>query len=405
MNLVKSLLLATCTLAIFTNSAGKAASFDCAKAATKIEMLVCEDITLSLKDEQLATSFAQALIESKNAARLRQQQREWLASVRNRCTDVGCLRSAYDSRLENLGRIIHASRSPACTGVVDHATRNALHVLDVPANGYVDREAFGKIFAQEKYEDWSTSPQYWNLDFDEDSIADHLLISYVSRLEPQKALASSGKVPSYVTILDDSDERRFELSVVKVAGRLYVLSLDMERRLDRLWRYSDHFNPICRFTLSAAPADTTISGKQVGVCSEIRSGATQAVEFRLKHTATTDPRMPGTGIPGGLALIDIDNDSIPDPVVRIEYWSTVSYCSSEYLAMTDASWSRVSDSHLNNLPGTGCGGKVEIYSIGGINYTSVLDSSGKRVVYLTRIGKTQAVCEMRERAYLIDTQG
>jgi len=82
--------------------AASAASFDCTKATTPTEKQICSDATLSRLDEQLDDAYrsAQHRVESRTA--LRDAQRTWLATRRDACKDVACLRSAYQSRIEAL---------------------------------------------------------------------------------------------------------------------------------------------------------------------------------------------------------------------------------------------------------------------------------------------------------------
>lgn len=78
-----------------------AQSFDCRKAASAAEKLICADRALAALDEQLARAFA--------AARARGDvdvvnQRAWLKDVRGRCADAACLTEVYRARIEGLGR-------------------------------------------------------------------------------------------------------------------------------------------------------------------------------------------------------------------------------------------------------------------------------------------------------------
>lgn len=82
----------------------EAASFDCAKATTSVEKLICSHSGLSDLDERLADAYREALAETKDENSLRQSQRKWLASVRNRCKDLDCLVVAYVDRLVELTR-------------------------------------------------------------------------------------------------------------------------------------------------------------------------------------------------------------------------------------------------------------------------------------------------------------
>ena len=79
----------------------QAASFDCAKATTKIEKLICTDTVLSRLDEELAAAYKTALQDEKQAESIRQAQKEWMKE-RNSCTDVPCIKQAYDTRLQAL---------------------------------------------------------------------------------------------------------------------------------------------------------------------------------------------------------------------------------------------------------------------------------------------------------------
>jgi uncharacterized protein len=81
-----------------------AASFDCAKAGTRVEKLVCADPDLGALDERLSAAF-KALGEEQTGnewgrrAPRSDDQRRWLREVRDRCADTACLRKAYSERL------------------------------------------------------------------------------------------------------------------------------------------------------------------------------------------------------------------------------------------------------------------------------------------------------------------
>lgn len=81
----------------------QAASFDCAKASTPQEKLICFDYRLSDLDSQLAWSYSDALKQSKDTSALKQYQKDWVAA-REKCTDVNCIMHAYVGRIEALSR-------------------------------------------------------------------------------------------------------------------------------------------------------------------------------------------------------------------------------------------------------------------------------------------------------------
>jgi len=63
-------------------------SFDCAKAATPVERLICQDVELSFLDSQMANSYRMAL-KGASAERkeiIRRQQAEWFADYSRTCS-------------------------------------------------------------------------------------------------------------------------------------------------------------------------------------------------------------------------------------------------------------------------------------------------------------------------------
>ncbi|HAF45131.1 MAG: hypothetical protein A2100_00130 [Sideroxydans sp. GWF2_59_14] len=78
-----------------------AASFDCAKAGTKVEHIICNDPQISHMDEQLAQNYKTALQDQSNAKLGKQEQRQWMKE-RNVCADVACVQEAYRKRIAQL---------------------------------------------------------------------------------------------------------------------------------------------------------------------------------------------------------------------------------------------------------------------------------------------------------------
>jgi uncharacterized protein YecT (DUF1311 family) len=103
---------------VFTSSLGAssaaAASFDCAKARTKVEKLICADPQLSRQDSEVAVAYGEALKawDGKIAAYVKMTQRGWVGS-RTLLPPGQDMGGVYcnddDSRLSCL-RDIHAER-------------------------------------------------------------------------------------------------------------------------------------------------------------------------------------------------------------------------------------------------------------------------------------------------------
>jgi uncharacterized protein len=83
--------------------AAGAQSFDCAKAQSRVEKLVCADRSLAELDEYLGRYYAAARSELRGAAAcLQSDQAQWLKATRDACADGACLKSAYLNRLSEL---------------------------------------------------------------------------------------------------------------------------------------------------------------------------------------------------------------------------------------------------------------------------------------------------------------
>jgi uncharacterized protein YecT (DUF1311 family) len=85
-------------------------AFDCEKASTAVEKLICTTPALAQSDMELAGFYKKNLLASTASAgavtpdALKLSQRAFLA-VRNRCETVDCLSEAYRKRYEDLGQL------------------------------------------------------------------------------------------------------------------------------------------------------------------------------------------------------------------------------------------------------------------------------------------------------------
>lgn len=130
-----------------------AASFDCSKASTTVEELVCSDPKLSALDERLASLYRTALASTQDKSTLKDQQRSWIASSRNTCRTAACLQRSYEGRIGQL-----TSYRPQETTVTGKVTVGSMDSAIELENGdsvsFLTDSAIGKkIFATCKVED------------------------------------------------------------------------------------------------------------------------------------------------------------------------------------------------------------------------------------------------------------
>lgn len=95
-------------LALLAPMLAHGASFDCNKAATKIEILICSDTELTRLDEEMSTAYKAALQDEKHADSIKDSQQTWIKG-RGLClgaqddTDrLRCLKLTYRRRLPGL---------------------------------------------------------------------------------------------------------------------------------------------------------------------------------------------------------------------------------------------------------------------------------------------------------------
>jgi uncharacterized protein YecT (DUF1311 family) len=94
--------IAGLALAGIVGTAAQTASFDCTKAATSVEKLICADAELSRLDSRLAAAYREARRGTDDPQMLLAEQRAWLEQ-RNRCGDGDCLTEVYRQRIAALG--------------------------------------------------------------------------------------------------------------------------------------------------------------------------------------------------------------------------------------------------------------------------------------------------------------
>jgi uncharacterized protein len=92
----------------------RAASFDCKKAATPVERLICDSVVLEMLDLQLKGAFDGALERSNGPDKVRAEQARWLIR-RDACRDATCLEAAYRERIDVLMAV--SDKPDSCDGM------------------------------------------------------------------------------------------------------------------------------------------------------------------------------------------------------------------------------------------------------------------------------------------------
>ncbi len=104
---IPTTLLVLCASCVFTFAqSAQAASFDCGKAQTKVEKLICSDSSIGELDDEMSTAYQWALMRAKDKQKVIEAQRRWL-KARDACKeDSACLWNAYPTRIRELEALV-----------------------------------------------------------------------------------------------------------------------------------------------------------------------------------------------------------------------------------------------------------------------------------------------------------
>jgi uncharacterized protein YecT (DUF1311 family) len=81
------------------------ASFDCTKASSPVERLICSTPENGDADRRLAAAYSAARAKSNDPNALKADQRNWLTNERNTCSDAACLLRVTNLRIEHLSSL------------------------------------------------------------------------------------------------------------------------------------------------------------------------------------------------------------------------------------------------------------------------------------------------------------
>lgn len=91
-------------------------SFDCSKARSPVEHMICNSLRLSAEDETLAETYKKALAASANRDALKADQARWIKTERNECRDPTSLAVVYEAREKQLEKLIERQQSTDLPG-------------------------------------------------------------------------------------------------------------------------------------------------------------------------------------------------------------------------------------------------------------------------------------------------
>ena len=94
----------TVVLGLLSTASGYAASFDCKKATTPVEIMICKESNLSELDDVLSRDYENTMasnIGDEARVSLKKDQRKWITE-RNKCGNQECLKKSYLVRIDEV---------------------------------------------------------------------------------------------------------------------------------------------------------------------------------------------------------------------------------------------------------------------------------------------------------------
>lgn len=131
---MKKIQISVTACMLFFSACAHAASFDCKKATTIVEKLICGDSRLSAYDSALAKLYKTEMKKTNNKNTLKQDQRDWLKN-RNTCESSACIAKAYINRIDELPVKYKASFLD-----VESRSRMASYMVLHPNDPFIQRQ-------------------------------------------------------------------------------------------------------------------------------------------------------------------------------------------------------------------------------------------------------------------------
>ncbi len=379
-----------------------AASFDCGKASTNVEKLICNDEKLSKLDDELFSAYrAERQVDKKGNA-LKNSQIIWLKD-RNKCIDSACINKSYSTRIEQLSTAVKSGTSQLpislkivaddCKVVANHINRGTLNLLKMSRTAhYPDKEDLKPILGKNTF---SSTVYYWSVDLNNDGILDHVAMNFEGLMSSPQTYVISGKKDADNLELDDPSEVGSD--VVNVGGRFYISDGYKLYNLSK----SGELQSTCSFKQVGKPVLELVSDKINPLCLQINPEKLRYVDYKEKHNlgALPDDReTPHESI----ARVDLDNDGKKENVIRIDYMFLGRMtCSQTYIAVTNDDRSKILDSNLNQLlrelSSTPYCSNLDVFVQSNTTYIDSISSKSDHVIYSIKDNKADKVCEYKIR--------
>ncbi len=320
-----------------------AASFDCAKAGTEIEKMICGDAELSELDSQLGQVYVRSLAWSPDQEALQREQRSWLREVRDQCPSVPCLKVLYRQRLDEIAppdRMTEEKAREICAKVVQSANDGSIRQLFVqfePVSEEEKREWKGNYPGGIYYE-LDGLHSVAKVDYDSDGVEETLGTVYSSKYcgpcviaDIEAMLHRSNPRRVLIPRSNRTEETAFPRGecdrLLFVNGEPILLSGFNSSIIDVVsWLSPDGTKrALCNLNELGTARAKVVSAENPALCEAVASGEVErlpwgGVRFPRDRLARFEPEEFGKPEGGQATAIrtDIDLDGVSEIIVRVD---------------------------------------------------------------------------------------
>lgn len=141
------------------------ASFDCTKAKTNVEKMICADEELSALDENLSKAFKEALTNTEDKEKLKKEQFAWMKE-RDKCQDKSCIKNIYNIKIQILIENLHDTNATTYLLLADRYAKeyNKTNMIEklIGADHYYKLYVANSISEHVQYDSWKGQVHFDN---------------------------------------------------------------------------------------------------------------------------------------------------------------------------------------------------------------------------------------------------
>jgi len=302
------------------------AQLHCDGPLNSVEKIVCEDVGgLDDLDAELNATYEATVDAARDKAALRQEQRHWLATERNRCPDRTCIWNAMKKRIKALYDIRLKAQPPLNTPLDEVG---AQHLCGQMARLADDRKLRGYVVPGDGNYELQFGSKRPAVHFQSRVTPGTCVSSSIVRVDPPNEAVRTQRtpVPSEESYDDPMDTWGTKDSLIYIQRRFMIVrsdyvEIDRNPGLVKWIMPNGMAQSVCELAISDDSAVATAADPEV--CSTRDKGTLATVTWsRADLPEAVMTNSDGTPIPNvdmaETASVDLDGDGVEERVARLK---------------------------------------------------------------------------------------